>query len=104
MKKYILTIICSLTSLFALAQSNVKVKSVHLIDGNVVNFDKATVDSSRVVFTPEGDSLGVKIYVKGQESTDYLYSQISTAILQRTWPRTQRAGDWNSLDSTKAMT
>ena len=43
MKKYILTIICSLTSLFALAQSNVKVKSVHLIDGNVVNFDKATV-------------------------------------------------------------
>ena len=80
MKKYILTIICSLTSLFALAQSNVKVKSVHLIDGNVVNFDKATVDSSRVVFTPKGDSLGVKIYVKGQESADYLYSQTDFVV------------------------
>ena len=73
MKKYFLTLICSFTSLLSFSQGNVKVESVHLIDGKVINFERANVDSSRVVFTPEGDSLGVKIYLKRQESRDFLF-------------------------------
>ena len=80
MKKYFLTLICSFTSLLSFSQGNVKVESVHLIDGKVINFERANVDSSRVVFTPEGDSLGVKIYLKGQESRDFLYSQVKFVV------------------------
>ena len=80
MKKYIMTILCVLTAMVAQAQSKVKVQSVHLKDGKVINFERATVDSSRVVFTPEGDSLGVKVYVGGRESQDFLYSQLDFVV------------------------
>ena len=80
MKKYIMTILCVLTAMLAQAQSKVKVQSVHLKDGKVINFERATVDSSRVVFTPEGDSLGVKVYVSGRESQDFLYSQLEFVV------------------------
>ena len=75
MKKIFFALIASAVALVAPAQRNVKVQSVHLKDGKVVTFDPDAVDSSRVVFTPEGDSLGVKVYVGGT-SNDYLYSQI----------------------------
>lgn len=75
MKKIFFSLIASAVALVAPAQRNVKVQSVHLKDGKVVTFDRDAVDSSRVVFTPEGDSLGVKVYVGGT-SNDYLYSQI----------------------------
>lgn len=75
MKQIYLTLLGLLTALTCSAQSNVKVQSVHLKDGNVVTFNREDVDSSRVVMTPEGDSLGVKVYVDGL-SHDYLYSQI----------------------------
>ncbi|MGI6224345.1 MAG: DNA/RNA non-specific endonuclease [Prevotella sp.] len=80
MKKYILTILCAMTALFTQAQSDVKVQSVHLKNGTVVSFERSSVDSSRVVFTPEGDSLGVKIYVTGKESQDFLYSQLEFVV------------------------
>ncbi len=80
MKKYIMTILCVLTAMIAQAQSKVKVQSVHLKDGKVINFERAKVDSSRVVFTPEGDSLGVKVYVGGRESQDFLYSQLDFVV------------------------
>lgn len=80
MKKYIMTILCVLTAMVAQAQSMVKVQSVHLKDGKVINFERATVDSSRVVFTPEGDSLGVKVYIGGRESQDFLYSQLDFVV------------------------
>lgn len=80
MKKYIMTILCVLTAMVAQAQGKVKVQSVHLKDGKVINFERATVDSSRVVFTPEGDSLGVKVYIGGRESQDFLYSQLDFVV------------------------
>lgn len=75
-----MTILCVLTAMIAQAQSKVKVQSVHLKDGKVINFERAKVDSSRVVFTPEGDSLGVKVYVGGRESQDFLYSQLDFVV------------------------
>ncbi len=76
MKKYILSLACLLTALNASAQKGVKPQSVHLKNGTVVTFERQQVDSARLVFTPEGDSLGIKVYMRGAESVDYLYSQL----------------------------
>ncbi|MGI6233605.1 MAG: DNA/RNA non-specific endonuclease [Prevotella sp.] len=79
MKKVLFLIAGLISSLASIAQQNVKVKTVYLKDGTSVNFEKADVDSSRVVFTPDGDSLGIKVYVSGL-SHDYLYSQINYVV------------------------
>lgn len=81
MKRIILSMTCLLSAIAMSAQTALKVTSVHLKDQTVATFNPLQEDSSRVVFTPEGDSLGIKIYSKG-ECTDYLYSQIEFVVFQ----------------------
>lgn len=76
MKKHIIFLFTILATLCASAQTGTKVKTVKLKTGISLNYEQAVQDSFRVIFTPEGDSLGIKIYIHDAEPTDYLYSQI----------------------------
>jgi endonuclease G len=53
-----------------------KVKTVQLKTGTEFYYSEDKQDSIRIIFTPSGDSLGIKIYVKDNGSIDFLYSQI----------------------------
>lgn len=80
MKRYFLAIACLATTLLATAQGGMRPKALHLKTGTIVTFDRQQTDSCRVIFTPEGDSLGIKVYVHGAESADYLYSQLEQVV------------------------
>lgn len=78
MKKIVILFIGLLTAFSVTAQTKTNIPAaIHLKNGTTVTFNENQIDSTRYIFTPEGDSLGLKVYVKGQESTDFLHSQIS---------------------------
>lgn len=58
------------------AQIVKKVKNVMLTTGTGISYAEDQQDSARVIFTPAGDSLGIKIYTKDNGVADFLYSQI----------------------------
>lgn len=63
------------------AQTDMKPKAVILRTGVTIQYAKADVDSARILFTPEGDSLAIKVYLKGNDiSEDYLYSQLTEVV------------------------
>lgn len=78
--KWCLSILCWLMVTAAHAQHAASNLSVHFKTGNVATIAMDKVDSTRVVFTPEGDSLGLKVYVHGEEATDFLYSQLDFVV------------------------
>ncbi|MBL1627329.1 DNA/RNA non-specific endonuclease, partial [Klebsiella pneumoniae] len=77
MKKFLSLSLCLLSAWVAMAQTTTEklAHSIYLKNGVTVSFDYNQLDSTRIIYTPEGDSLGIKVYVRGKESADYLYSQ-----------------------------
>lgn len=100
MKHYLLSLLCVFFAITAQAQNTVKVKNVLLKNGQAIDFDRDAQDSARVVFTPEGDSLGVKVYMHGMESQDFLYSQIDFVVFYTTDDQPQT--DTNANRNTAA--
>lgn len=84
MKKYILTLCTLIATMGAGAQSNLKVRSIDLRNGSKVDFTPEKQDSVRIVFTPEGDTLGIKVYEQGKEAQDFLYSQTERIVFYET--------------------
>lgn len=76
MKKQLLFLLTLFAATSIYAQTDKKVKTVMLTTGVAFDYNEALQDSARIIFTPEGDSLGIKIYLKDNPPTDFLYSQI----------------------------
>ena len=53
-----------------------KVKTVQLKTGTEFYYSEDIQDSIRIIFTPSGDTLGIKIYIRDCKPIDFLYSQI----------------------------
>lgn len=92
MKKFLSLSLCLLSAWVAMAQTTTEklAHSIYLKNGVTVSFDYNQLDSTRIIYTPEGDSLGIKVYVRGKESADYLYSQIKYVVF---WGDGEVAGE-----------
>ena len=77
----------------AAAQHEQKVKNVVLRTGTTIAYDRDAQDSARVILTPEGDSLGIKVYIGAGVSEDYLYTQISRVEF---WPTAEVSDSTNT--------
>lgn len=86
MKRQLLFLFAIFIAFNVTAQSDKMVKSVTLKTGVAFNYDKDAQDSVRVIFTPSGDSLGIKIYTKRNGSVDFLYSQIHHVVFWSNQP------------------
>lgn len=76
MKKHITLLFAAFIALATFAQSGQKVKTVMLKTGVAFEYNKENQDSARVLYTPQGDSLAIKIYLQNAAVSDFLYSQI----------------------------
>ena len=79
MKKQTLLFLAFIATLSISAQTG-KIKSIMLKTGVQITFNETYTDSARVIFTPSGDSLGIKVYTQDKGCRDYLYSQISYTL------------------------
>ena len=75
-----LSFVLLLASMMTFAQSG-KPKTIELKDGSSVSFNESDIDSVRVVYLygaekTDANKIGLKVYVKGKESQDFLFSQI----------------------------
>lgn len=68
------TLLALAVGVVASAQSGRDIKEIRLRNGQSVQWLKGQVDSVRAVYTPEGDTLGLKVYVEGR-AQDFLHSQ-----------------------------
>ena len=78
--KIMLSFVLLLASMMTFAQSG-KPKTIELKDGSSVSFNESDIDSVRVVYLygaekTDANKIGLKVYVKGKESQDFLFSQI----------------------------
>lgn len=79
MKRLLLMTIAAMLTIMASAQKETKIT---LTDGNTVSYDSSTYDSIRILrnLTLDDPSwIGVKVYLKGQHSKDYVALKVETA-------------------------
>lgn len=80
MRRQLYFLFTLMLALSASAQTTRKVKSVTLKTDVTFAFDDTTQDSIRIVYTPNGDTLGIKIYRSNATTTDYLYSHVKQIV------------------------
>ncbi|MBM6993933.1 MAG: DNA/RNA non-specific endonuclease, partial [Prevotella sp.] len=78
MKRLLYILLPIFVAMSATAQTTRKIRTVTLKTDVSFSFNDTTQDSIRIIYTPSGDTLGIKIYQNNVGSSDFLYSQIAS--------------------------
>ncbi len=100
MKRQLYFLFTLLMAMSASAQTTRKIKTVTLKTDVSFSFKQTSEDSIRIIYTPNGDTLGIKIYQSNATSTDYLYSQVKQIV----WWETVTPGENDTVNVNKNNT